>query len=238
MDSLFVDDNGRKRNLLASAFPQAWNFQSFLVKFAPDGKVGWAADIGTAGSFINAADTYLFPMKLDVDTAANIFIASSFRDSADFDPGPAIYRLKVGSAIYYYYDMDMSPACLYPDGSLAWAKDFGPDSGSRTYATGVGVDGMGNIYVTGRFNDTVDFDPGTNTYFLTPLKAWGYTGTFAAKLARCNNPKSYSSTQTCDSFMYNGYMRIRSGTYYQHFSNGSCDSIAVLELTIDTATQV
>ncbi len=91
-----------------------------------------------------------------MDTAGNIFITGYFYSGgADFDPGTGIAELegKGGNDIFIArYD---------PQGNYVWAASVG---GLRDqYSEAIGVDAAGNIYITGRFQDTVDFDPGTGT---------------------------------------------------------------------------
>jgi hypothetical protein len=52
-------------------------------------------------------------------------------------------------------------------GNLAWAKRLG--GGGDDHGNSVAVDGSGNVYTTGYFNGTVDFDPGAGTFTLTAV---------------------------------------------------------------------
>ena len=64
------------------------------------------------------------------------------------------------------------------DGDLVWADRMGgtiDDTG-----TGVAVDGSGNVYTTGYFRDTADFDPGAGTSNLTSA---GSADVFVSKLS-------------------------------------------------------
>ena len=49
--------------------------------------------------------------------------------------------------------------------TLAWAKAMGGTSLDQ--GRSVAVDGAGNVYTTGFFNGTVDFDPNTGVFNLT-----------------------------------------------------------------------
>ena len=49
--------------------------------------------------------------------------------------------------------------------TFEWAKGMG--GVSNDYGESVATDTSGNVYTTGYFTDTVDFDPGLGTYFLS-----------------------------------------------------------------------
>ena len=54
--------------------------------------------------------------------------------------------------------------------NLHWANHMG---GTDTeYAYSISVDDSGNIYVTGAFSGTVDFDPGSGTLALTAIQGY------------------------------------------------------------------
>src|SRR5689334_19116737 len=67
-----------------------------------------------------------------------------------------------------------------------WAKGTGGidyDSGNS-----LAIDAFGNIYTTGYFNETVDFDPGPGTFYLTSASSGGGGGDiFISKLDASGN---------------------------------------------------
>jgi hypothetical protein len=61
--------------------------------------------------------------------------------------------------------------------NFEWAKQF--SGGSFDYGNSIALDITGNVYTTGGFQGTVDFDPGTGTSYLSSS---GYPDIFISKL--------------------------------------------------------
>lgn len=110
---------------------------------------------------------------LALDASGNTFIAGTFSgNNIDFDPGPNTYNLSGGnSGDIYITKFDMY-------GDWTWTKKVG-NATQADYVQGLTVDPSGNIYVTGSFTGTVDFDPGIGTNNL--ISAGGRDG-FILKL--------------------------------------------------------
>ncbi|MEX2173577.1 MAG: SBBP repeat-containing protein [Pirellulaceae bacterium] len=89
-----------------------------------------------------------------------LYVTGYLGGSADLDPGDGDARLSVaGSADALVAKYSATT------GALIWARQFA--NGSDTRGTGIAVDGSGNVYTTGHFVGTVDFDPGDGTSNLT-----------------------------------------------------------------------
>jgi hypothetical protein len=111
-----------------------------------------------------------------VDAPGNVYMAGAFADVVDFDPGPATSNLtSVGDADAFICKLNTS-------GNLVWAIQLG-GTGADT-AEYVTVDALGNVYVTGSFSGTVDFDPGPG---LAALTAQAGTDAFVAKYDAAGN---------------------------------------------------
>jgi uncharacterized repeat protein (TIGR01451 family) len=124
----------------------AGNRDVFITKFDANGNFIWAKRAGSStgtdqGSWIVA------------DPAGNIYIAGVFGGTADFDPGPGTYNLSSlsGGACFV---MKLDPA-----GNFAWARVLTGASGNA-YGSHICMDRTGNLYTTGWFIGTIDFDPG------------------------------------------------------------------------------
>ena len=122
----------------------------FLAKYAPDGSFIWAKNIG--GVNIDGANS------IAIDGSGNLIVTGYFRSTVDFDPDNETYNLSsIGQDDVFF-------AKYAPDGSFIWAKSFGGTS--YDYGGSIVVDGIGNLYIIGYFEDTADFDPGIGTHIL------------------------------------------------------------------------
>ncbi|MDW8303086.1 MAG: T9SS type A sorting domain-containing protein, partial [Bacteroidia bacterium] len=128
----------------------------------------WAKHIaGSNNEYITAST---------MDNSGNIYITGGFEGSVDFDPGPALFALvAVGQR-------DVFVAKYTSTGAFVWAKQIsGPQIEE---AEAITVDNAGNVYVSGNFENTVDFDPGSGVYDIT---AKGQTDIFVLKLDAAGN---------------------------------------------------
>ena len=96
---------------------------------------------------------------ITTDANGNVYTVGYFERTVDFDPG--LDALSLISAGFF----DIFIQKLAPNGNLIWVKQIGSDM--RDEANAITLDGSGNIYITGTFSNTVDFDPGSKTYNLT-----------------------------------------------------------------------
>ena len=125
-------------------------FRLFSEVKAQSGNVIWAkSSNGYLNEIANA---------ITIDSLGNSYITGSFEQTADFDPGPGIVNLtSVG------FD-DIFILKLNSAGSFVWVKQIGGQHSDQGYS--ICLDGAGNIYTTGFFMDTVDFDPGAGVFEL------------------------------------------------------------------------
>ena len=140
----------------------------FLSKLDANGDFVWAkAMVGTV---------YGFGYSLALDPAGNVFTTGYFEGTIDFDPGAGTFNLTpVG-----LYDVFISK--LDPDGNFVWAKSMGGAADELSYS--IALDGAGNIYTTGEFIGTSDFDPDSATFNLTSA---GSSDVFIHKMS---NPRT------------------------------------------------
>ena len=146
----------------------AGDFDIFISKLDNSGNFVWAKTIGgTSGDF---------GKSISVDTSGNVYIIGDFQGTVDFDPGPGTFNLtSTGDSDIFMIKLDSS-------GNLVSAVAIGGISGD--YGGSIAVDSSGNVYVSGGFQGTVDFDPGPGTYNLTSA---GNTDIFINKLDSSGN---------------------------------------------------
>ncbi|MEO5946210.1 MAG: MopE-related protein, partial [Chitinophagaceae bacterium] len=141
----------------------------FISKLDNNGNFLWAKQF--AGSDPNENGT---SMSISFDNSGNVYTTGHFSGTYDFDPGAGIYNLTNISGVFVS-KLDIS-------GNFIWAKQWTHHS---TYTQAcLAVDVNSNIYVTGTFNQTVDFDPGAGMYNLT---AGGAQDVFVSKLDASGN---------------------------------------------------
>lgn len=167
---------------------------SFLLRLDASGNFVWArqiddADIGLAGSCVLA------------DTGGNTYLGGSFSGTVDFDPGAGVHPLTAAAGQnYFILKLDGNGNLLWVN-PMADVKGIASDDMANVYVCGnsikkfspggfnlwtldsslssrIVVDHFGELYVSGAFSGTVDFDPGQAVYNLSDTG----TGTFIQKL--------------------------------------------------------
>src|SRR5580765_3037218 len=130
----------------------------------------WAKQMGGTGA-------YAVGGSIAVDAAGNVYTTGYFGGTADFDPGPGTYNLTSDGT----YSMFISK--LDSDGNFIWARQMGGNS-SLDYAVGLSItlDAAGNIYSTGAFEGTVDFDPRPGVFTLSAIGTNHTRASFVLKL--------------------------------------------------------
>jgi hypothetical protein len=106
-----------------------------------------------------------------------MLVTGYFTGTADFDPGPGTFELSPS----YLGDYDIFVLKLDANGDFTWAVRIGGDGFDA--GMGIAMSADSDIYLTGVFSNTVDFDPGVGVYELTSsYGAIQYTDGFVCKL--------------------------------------------------------
>jgi gliding motility-associated-like protein len=186
----------------------------YLLKLDGSGSFVWVRQIGGTGDDNGN--------KLSLDPSGNIYLTGYFENTVDFDPGPSNLNFtSAGNFDAFITKFDNA-------GTLILAKQVGGAAMDMGFSVASSL--SGNIYATGFFINTADFDPGPAVYnlFATNQDA------FVLKLSSCSNITTSSFTITsCSAYTLNGQTYTASGTYTQTLLNNvGCDSIITLHLTI------
>lgn len=148
--------------------PGGENPQVFISKLDAAGNFIWAKQSG--GTLTDEG------RSITADAAGNVYTIGSFNGTGDFDPGPGTLNLTS------FGGSDIFVSKLNATGDFVWAKQLGGSVIDIGY--GITVDAAGNVYTTGYFQGTADFDPGAGAFNLTSL---GETEIFVSKLDAAGN---------------------------------------------------
>jgi len=127
------------------------NNDAFLAKYNASGVFLWAISVGGTDTDIAEAVT--------TDASGNIYISINFGSVIDMDPGPGVANFTTpgfDSGILGKYDAN---------GNYIWAIPLLTPASSGI--SDIAIDAANNIFITGAFHGTVDFDPGTAVANLT-----------------------------------------------------------------------
>jgi len=141
------------------------NEDVFIIKFSNFGTILWAKSIGSNLSDIG--------YSIAIDRNSNVYSTGQFQGTVNFNPDLGNSSLTALKTDIYISKLDSS-------GNYIWAKSF---SGTSNSGIGNGFDinfdDMQNLYVTGLFSNTFDFNTDTPTYI---LNSYGSSGVFVSKL--------------------------------------------------------
>lgn len=140
----------------------------FLLKLTSAGN--YISAVAMGGTSVDGATAMV------LDNAANIYITGVFYNAVDFDPGAATKTLTAKGG------QDAFVAKYNSSLQLVWAAQLGGTSTEQ--GNDIAVDNSGNVYTTGNFWSTVDFDPGTGIFNLTSA---GTGDAFVSKLDKDGN---------------------------------------------------
>ncbi|MCF8294807.1 MAG: choice-of-anchor D domain-containing protein [Bacteroidales bacterium] len=123
----------------------------FISKLDASGNFVWAKNMG--------GSDFDYGYSIAIDASGNVYTTGIFEGTADFDPGSGLYSLSSNG------DADIFISKLDASGNFVWAKNMG--GSSSDYGNSIALDASGNVYTTGFFYGTVDFDPDIGSYSLS-----------------------------------------------------------------------
>jgi hypothetical protein len=125
---------------------------AFVQKLNAAGNLVWAMRLGGPSNDI--------PTGITVDSFGHVYVIGTFGLTVDFDPGPGVFNLTAPSFDAFVLRLDTA-------GNFGWVKRLGGPK--QDYAYDIRTDNSGNVYVSGAFRDTADFDPSGGVYNLMSI---------------------------------------------------------------------
>lgn len=139
-------------NIIVGGDVSSNNRDGFVNKYDPDGNLTWSITIGGSNKDVVYA--------VRTDLAKSVYVTGYFENTVDFDPGAGTYTMASSGG------RDIFLAKYDSTGQFRWAFKMG-GSLAVAYEEGgqdIAISGA-NVYLTGNFEGTTDFNPavGTNT---------------------------------------------------------------------------
>ncbi|MEY4904465.1 MAG: putative adhesin, partial [Bacteroidota bacterium] len=208
----------------------------FMAKYNASGNYIWAKAIGSDRNDLGNG--------IALDASSNVYITGVFAGTVDFDPSAGVANLTSTSFKNYIF-----MAKYNASGNYVWAKTMGGDSAYGAGGNDIAVDASSNVYITGNFSVTADFDPSAATanliavgqldLFVAKYSQSGLcTPTFTQVAAICSGA-SLSALPTTSNNAVTGTWspalnNTASTTYTFTPLAGSCDNTATMTITVNT----
>ena len=125
----------------------------FILKLSPEGDLMWVKSIGSPG--------YEEAVSIGSDTDGNVYVSGYFAENGDYNPGEEVFELASNGG------QDAFVVKLDESGQFEWALNFGGEE--QELVLGMDVHPLGEVFITGLFASTVDFDPSEEIEERTPI---------------------------------------------------------------------
>lgn len=170
-------DPGPNEQALTS---DGWRNSNFITKLNNSGELIW----------VKQFEGYATIISVETDGSNNVYVTGTFSDTVDFDPGSGVFNITVPISDDYMFIVKLDSM-----GDFLWARSV--ESRRKPNPWPMAVSELGNVYVSGYFQGTADFDPGIDTFNLTA----GGEDVFILKLDHEGNfswAKSFDGPSTND----------------------------------------
>ena len=145
----------------------------FICKLDSAGGFLWARHLNSLAMASSASFQDYRLDALVIDPQANVYLAGAFAGTLDFDPGPGTYTVTSKGT----QDIFM----LKLDAAGNFSKLYTAGGSTKDQGAAVCVNNAGEIFMSGTFGGTVDFDPVSGGYQLT-------SPNFRAFILKLNGP--------------------------------------------------
>jgi hypothetical protein len=142
----------------------------YLAKYSPSLTLLWAGKVGNSNFDVVT--------HIKIDNNNDLIYAGQYSGTVDFDPG-------IGSSILTTSGNEKFLLKLNNSGNFNWVKTFSVTlpSGNMT-SDAISVDQFNNIYFTGSFTGTQEFNPGSSSF---TMQASGDSDAFLEKFNSAGN---------------------------------------------------
>lgn len=123
----------------------------FLLKLDNDGNFQWVKQIKSSDC-----------RSITLSESGSIYLSATFFSTTDVDPGPGVYNLTAAGSGIYILKLD-------PSGNFKWALKI-----EAPFFNKIALNSLGELYLTGQFTGTVDFDPGPSLHNLMSKSVKGF----------------------------------------------------------------
>jgi hypothetical protein len=155
----------------------------YILKINAAGNFVWAKQIGGTTTYAMTSAT-----SIAIDASDNVYISGSTNSiigtNIDFDPGAGVVNVSNPTGHYVMYILKLDS-----NGNHIWNAQF--QTPANTYdndtVQALKVDASGNVYATGGYNGTIDFDPGSGVTNLTSVTNTLSTEIYILKLNSSGN---------------------------------------------------
>ena len=155
----------------AAVFTANGIYDMFIAKYNPNGNLMWAKAMGGSGQD--------YANSVVVDASNNVYVFGDFYNSIDYNPGaPGQHTFTGQSGL-----SDMILLKYDSVGTLVWAKQIGGNS--IDHSSALTIDSHGDLYLTGSFYATADFNPDTTV--ANTLTSLGQGDVFISKYDKDGN---------------------------------------------------
>ena len=162
------DPGATVHNMTASGF----NANIYVLKWSAAGDFIWSANMGnSSGGDCGYA--------VETDAAGNPVITGSYYGTVDFNPGSGVYNLTASGSSGDVFVLKLTSS----SGAFMFAKSIGGTTLDQAY--GLALNTAGDIYVTGFYSTTADFDPDASGVY--NLTASGPADAFVLELDASGN---------------------------------------------------
>ncbi len=133
--------------------------------------------LGASGNYVWAdilLSSHVAGTSIAIDNSGNTYVAGNFGGSIDFDPDPGVGVMNLTSN----GNQDIYIQKFNASGTFIWAKTIGGIDFDEV--NDIAVSTTGEIYITGRFRESADFDP---SGAISTLISQGESDIFVAKFS-------------------------------------------------------